>query len=262
MHNCNNIQQAEEQRFHEPQIASPSLHPPKPKSEPVEEIDPHLHLMCDLLPCPHRGTFQGTVDTRASSKDKENFSNDIKPKDGSSEGKEKPCFIRGKYKQYLEAEKPDVEKVPQERDTSKVDNRTVNNKDSKNIEEIENLVKDIGGKDDDEQRSERNGDENYNKSVRGRDINERSERKVQKDSEEKNNEQSGSDSECSQTKSKHLDREVSIDGRSKESEGKRDKVIKPKHSSSPKSGRRGVNAAIDQVNKIVILTVCLDIGKS
>lgn len=237
MHICNNIQ-AEEQRFHEPPIASPSLHPPKPKSEHIEEIDPHLHLMCDLLPCPHRGKFE----------DKENFSNDIEPKDDSSEGKEKSCFNKEKYKQYLEAEKPDVEKVAQEGDLSKVDSTAVDNKDNKSIEEIENLVKNIGGKDDDEQlRSERNGDKDYKKSVRGRDNNERSKRKVQKDSEEKSNDQSGSDSECSQTKSKHLDREVSSDGRLKDSEGKRDKVIKPKHSSSPKSGRRGVNAAIDQV---------------
>lgn len=239
---CQDVQQ-NDGRFHEPQIASPSLHPPKPKTKPVEEIDPHLHLMCDLLPCPHRGQFQGSNEPRSSSEDrkscKENSETRITEKnEGASKNIDKTCDELGKYKQYLEAEKPDIEIGEQERVTSKV-YRGNDEKKEKSIQDIENMVKDIGQKHDEKLESNR----------LNADIDKNSGGEKYKDSIETGSDKSGSESERSQTKSKHLDREVSNGEHLKETEGKRDKVIKPKHSSSPKNGRKGVNAAIGQVIK-------------
>ncbi|XP_060067718.1 uncharacterized protein LOC132547926 [Ylistrum balloti] len=73
-----------------PPIASPTL---KRKVKKGEDVEPHLHLMCDLLPCPHQSEFSkryGEVPVNVASA--ENV------KESESET----------YK-YLEAERPDIE---------------------------------------------------------------------------------------------------------------------------------------------------------
>ncbi|XP_045207038.2 uncharacterized protein LOC123559371 [Mercenaria mercenaria] len=234
-------QRPESGRFHEPQIASPSLHAPKPRSEPVEEIDPHLHLMCDLLPCPHRGQLQGTTDQGTSSNTRSNFKKNVGTRNNSDSNQDEKYDKMGKYKQYLEAEKPDVEKSDHETDITDVDRgkniKSDERKGQKTIQEIENMVKDIGAEDD----------KSSNKSDIVEDnLSQKSDRKKEK---EQNSEHSGSESERSETKSKHSEKVADSDERLKESEDKREKVMKPKHSSSPKSGRKGVSAAIGQAVK-------------
>ncbi|XP_021370368.1 uncharacterized protein LOC110461276 [Mizuhopecten yessoensis] len=84
-----------------PSIASPTL---KRKGKRDEDVEPHLHLMCDLLPCPHQSEFSkqyGKVPVNVDSSENVNES--------ESET----------YK-YLEAERPDIEKsiCDQEHDPS------------------------------------------------------------------------------------------------------------------------------------------------
>ncbi|XP_060607613.1 uncharacterized protein LOC132759772 isoform X2 [Ruditapes philippinarum] len=228
-------------RFHEPQIASPSLHPPRPITEPVEEVDPHLHLMCDLLPCPHRGQIQGTSPQGTSSGSKNNFRDNLDTRDNASSSEKEENDKMSAYKQYLEAEKPDIEKAGRETDHV---NEHEGNPDwqpgLRSIQEIENMVKDIGAENSDGQASPRPDKEND----KGSQKSDRQGKAV------KDGKKSSPDSECSQTNSKHL-----VEEHPKRDEGhvevkdKKEKVLKPKHSSSPKNKRRGVSETIGQVVK-------------
>lgn len=219
----------------------------------MDEIDPHLHLMCDLLPCPHRGQYQDTAGQGTSRKGSHS-KNMFETKDNSCTKCRGNHEETGKYKQYLEAEKPDVEKTNCDIDTSEADKKielkTDIKSEKKSIEEIEQMVKEIGSKDDDmySRKSSLEDDKHSNKPGR-----------KQTGSNEQTGEHSGSESERSQAKhnkylhkeSRHLERESRLTANTKEvkePEEKRDKVLKPTHSSSPKNGRKGVSAAIGQVS--------------
>ncbi|KAL3886767.1 hypothetical protein ACJMK2_026740 [Sinanodonta woodiana] len=81
-----------------------------------KEIDPHLHLMCDLLPCPHSDDYLRKGVELHGSMDSES------PPEASSDTKvKKTAYKDREYKMYLRAEKPDVEKEAQpEPERSKV----------------------------------------------------------------------------------------------------------------------------------------------
>ena len=123
-----------------PQIASPILK--RAGNSAKSDLEPHLHLMCDLLPCPHQDSYSSAINktdiddinrTGKPLEDKnildfdsgaeDTFSDRGKKKDGfksledrekrqgkERENKEEKTHIRQKssdrYK-YLEAEKPD-----------------------------------------------------------------------------------------------------------------------------------------------------------
>ncbi|XP_069118728.1 titin homolog [Argopecten irradians] len=80
-----------------PTIASPTL---KRRGTRDESVEPHLHLMCDLLPCPHQSEFSKQYGH-------ESVSDGQSVKESESET----------YK-YLEAERPDVEKSISDHDQS------------------------------------------------------------------------------------------------------------------------------------------------
>ncbi|KAL5019559.1 hypothetical protein ScPMuIL_002451 [Solemya velum] len=74
-----------------PPIASPTLG--RKVGSKADSLEPHLHLMCDLLPCPHQEAYQEKYSKKQSA-------------DESSCSEEQT-----QYKQYLEAERPDVDKT-------------------------------------------------------------------------------------------------------------------------------------------------------
>lgn len=126
----------------QPPIASPVLHRQKPKTSTDTEINPHLHLVCDLLPCPHRGKYDNNAensltDTTSSGFTKEKLGQKeiaspreafINDKDRTQRAVDERFSRKGKlisdserisdrrhsedesrYTQFLEAEKPDIE---------------------------------------------------------------------------------------------------------------------------------------------------------
>lgn len=74
-----------------PPIASPTLG--RKANSKLENLEPHLHLMCDLLPCPHQDEYREKY-----SAVQVGGSNNI------SNGNEST-----QYKQYLEAERPNID---------------------------------------------------------------------------------------------------------------------------------------------------------
>ncbi|KAK3612116.1 hypothetical protein CHS0354_031186 [Potamilus streckersoni] len=87
-------------------IASPFLK--REEKLTSKEVDPHLHLMCDLLPCPHSNDFlRKSVEVHG-------FTDSEPPIEVSSNTEVKRTAHKDReYKMYLEAEKPDVEKEPE-----------------------------------------------------------------------------------------------------------------------------------------------------
>ncbi|XP_050416604.1 uncharacterized protein LOC126830287 [Patella vulgata] len=87
--------------LNEPTVASPSLLYNKRSDEMVE---PHLHLMCDVLPCPHAQKYQKQFQKQLSN-------NDIMFKEDENGFEVHPSDnVSAQYKQFLEAEKPHLER--------------------------------------------------------------------------------------------------------------------------------------------------------
>ncbi|XP_048777496.2 protein IWS1 homolog isoform X2 [Ostrea edulis] len=96
-----------------PPVASPSLGKPGKQTG----VEPHLHLMCDLLPCQHSKQYQDRMSkshttekaaqqkTRTEGQSSKTVDDKIKEDSEFDVGETK----MGKYK-YLQAERPDVEK--------------------------------------------------------------------------------------------------------------------------------------------------------
>lgn len=262
-------EQTDKVRYHDPPIASPSLHPPKPRNQPLREVDPHLHLMCDLLPCPHRGRYQGDDEkpgTRSEGNTKyrkkdDNLERHFDTQDKNKE-KESENFKKiGRYKQYLEAEKPDIDQVNADKCHSKPNGKMQDNLESPrsqrkgadvddestktSIGDIENMVRNIGVRDADSDLTEK---QNFGS---GKDKTKKSVETKPKSNAEENSNVSNSESDHSQGSCKQTRKqsEKDVKEKNKEEKPERERVLKPQHSSSPKNGKKIVNAAIGQVIK-------------
>ncbi|KAK6173078.1 hypothetical protein SNE40_016607 [Patella caerulea] len=110
-------EQTKRQTIHnEPTIASPSLIYNKTNEEMVE---PHLHLMCDVLPCPHAENYQKQFQKQLSN-------NVIMFKKDGKEFEDHPSDNESaQYKQFLEAEKPHLERKNEKEKDEKKDKRNV-----------------------------------------------------------------------------------------------------------------------------------------
>ena len=307
----------------EPQIASPVLHRQKPQTD--TEVDPHLHLMCDLLPCPHRGMYSDTlesVQTDGTSKElqgdiaqeKLKLDEKLRPKDidvsqkeksqhdktcdkgndltdsekssrkqhegryrgrqdskesgqersrrkqhggrygGGQDGKESELFLgsdrirgkqsgdEGKYKQFLEAEKPDVEKSESERSVNS-ERSTVSN----------NSVKsDRSRKDKDKKRKKTDMETvevTYSEETK---LEQLDLRKESKENREKllspRHDKLYRDKENEMPSDKV---QSSGDERSR-SQGRKKEKLRPRLSSSPVRERKSVDEAIGQVCNVVM----------
>ncbi|KAH3701258.1 uncharacterized protein LOC127860600 [Dreissena polymorpha] len=296
------------QGSHQPQIASPSLKQCRPPTDPLSEVDPHLHLMCDLLPCPHRGQYQtswgnqsdnikekgtrneskGTnsmgnqsekfmgLETRdnlkeisSNEKQHENFkelgtrniplgrNSKLSPRtcdnvcDNNNDKQD--LYKEKQYKQYLEAEKPDIEsnKEPEKVRASEKD--VIKNR----HRDLENMVKEIRVDNDCDSVRERVDRENQTeKQNKQRENN--NERQISKhDQEEDYPEEEKSKKMSKDNKPKKYGNSSGTNNEESnrekdacsETDSSKDRSIKPQHSSSPNLERRGVKSAIGQVIK-------------
>lgn len=231
-----------------PPIASPTLRPCKPQTDPSRDVDPHLHLMCDLLPCPHRGHYQqymgeqmDSADTKTIEKSKgDNF--DICTKQGGN--KEKSGDEH--YKQYLEAEKPDIECIMTKENGKK--NSVVSEEETDHIHrDLEKIVQDIVINREMETYKNESGnsenvmidtDKHYKQCQDGSQDNNLSNFSVQKPKQSDVNIMTSSKKGASEGKNLIRQNE----------EVRQENVMKPKHSSSPNLERKGINAAVGQVS--------------
>ena len=191
--------------------------------------------MCDLLPCPHRGQIQGTIHQGTKTDSKNNYQDnlDVKQKTASKSEENDKMSV---YKQYLEAEKPDIDKITDDADNVNVERREPETHSGvRSIQEIENMVKDIGAEHSDDQASEKSDKEQDKLSQKS----------GRKGLENKDDKSSSPRSECSQKDSAGKQRNKNE--KLEETEEKKENVIKPKHSSSPKTGRKGVSETIGMV---------------
>ena len=223
----------------QPQIASPSLKRCKPRTDPSSDLDPHLHLMCDLLPCPHRGQYEPEINEKNSDKFINKGDNLEKMNMKGSNYCDKKIIEEKQYKQYLEAEKPDIDSSSSKEGTP--NDSEYFKKDSKDRHrDLEEMVQDIVISDKREE-LEKDGDRVSEKDY------------VEKDK-HRHNEDSSSEKSDKHIRRREKDRDTNgrskerrIDKRDEEETKSREKVIKPKHSSSPNRQKKGVNAAIGQV---------------
>ena len=276
----------------EPHIASPTLHRRKPRTDPDSEVDPHLHLMCDLLPCPHRGKYddnmqaektskEGKIDQSESRKEfhsdnrnkfqsdkrkefqsekikefqsdkirdkiqeneflspRETYNYDKRTKDGDSKIKDKeiisdyksdvnkPGNDGRKYKQFLEAEKPDIE------NRSDSDRSVSSDKSRKGKDKVKAKKANARKSDTEDIDSDAVSKELRREKEQGRSTAEEFSRK----------------SDGAWESDTHPDYDNKAKGeRSRSRELKKDK-LRPRLSSSPKSERKVVDDAIGQVSK-------------
>lgn len=231
-------------------IASPTLRPCKPHTDPSRDVDPHLHLMCDLLPCPHRDQYQkylgeqiDSVETKPVEKSKgDNF--EICTKQGGNKEKSGDKH----YKQYLEAEKPDIECIKTKENGEK--NSVVSEEETDHRHrDLEKIVQDIViSREMEADKSDSGNSENV---------------MIDTDKHYKQcQERSQDDDLCSVQKPKQSDVNIMASSKKGVSEGKnlirqneevrQEKVMKPKHSSSPNLERKGINAAVGQVSDSIL----------
>ncbi|XP_052804624.1 uncharacterized protein LOC128234427 [Mya arenaria] len=276
----------------QPQIASPSLKPCRPQSDPLSDVDPHFHLMCDLLPCPHRGQYEENKMFQSESEGKQKTSQ--KFKGGHSEAD----FIKGdnicdkgdenvdkaQYKQYLRAEKPDVESNGTRSYEGETSGGNAGDRPKNKHGDLEKIVQDImkGESDTESVRSERRRNRMDKDGDTDRDIEKcDSARSSSSRRSDRSSHSKRSDHESDQRHGKHRERESvensgkasstrhgkqekclddKRDGGDKRSEKetrtvrqsreeKNENVIKPKHSSSPVREKKEIGAAIGMVVK-------------
>jgi hypothetical protein len=99
----------------QPQIASPTL---KRKPGVQDQVEPHLHLMCDILPCPHQAEHKKWIDECKERSDRERGSEASKNVD---QKKEKSDGI-GEYdrEQQLEERREKKDKFSEESEDSEL----------------------------------------------------------------------------------------------------------------------------------------------
>lgn len=239
-----NIQTTEGPSSSQPQVASPSLRPCRPQTDPASDVEPHLHLMCDLLPCSHRGQFEQHTSDYTSERKSEGDNRAVIEKGDNSCDKEER-----QYKQFLEAEKPDIDTKKANVDTGDILNNSAIGELKHKHRDLEEMVQDIvinrDNTEDDEVVSVHS-----DKSESDKDRKIRKENSKSRNSEKSDNhkqKQSVNDDYVTLQRNeielleKHKDREVT--------DSKHEKIIKPKHSSSPNLERKGVSAAIGQVGE-------------
>ncbi|XP_062595376.1 protein IWS1 homolog isoform X2 [Saccostrea cucullata] len=109
-----------------PPIASPTLG----RRGKQTGVEPHLHLMCDLLPCQHSQQYVGktprspTTERSKQEGRQSKISQSSRSEDNNCKGESESSDLEektGRYK-YLEAERPDVEATKPK--TSESENRT------------------------------------------------------------------------------------------------------------------------------------------
>jgi len=273
-----------------PQIASPCLHPPSPSGRPPTPVEPHLHLTCDLLPCPHRGHYTQTgyqngekyIGSQHSDKGEhsnidQKYSTGQDKEDNSGRDKIADSKVDNvPLKQYLEAEKPDVDK----NEDGKGQGQKVLQKGDHS--DLENIVKDIMKSDTDSERPESQGRCDSDRSTGSKHSTSSRHSKhsdsshVHKHSGTKHEEpgsrrqkgqQRGPDQQHrgSKTEDKglqgqskdgnkpnknHVSRGDAESSQTLESDRCQAGVMKPAHSSSPVLERRGISAAIGQVSLV------------
>lgn len=232
-------QQITEGEAWQPQIASPSLHRTKPKTESQSDIDPHLHLMCDLLPCPHSGKM---VQLGTSNELDQGTSIKVDSSLNKYDKGDKLVTGVGEYKQYLEAEKPDIDRSSfkdTELDKNSDTKLILNSKPMKSIQDIEKMVQDIGRNDINVETEEVDDDNIDRNSKNIEPSNKSGSNSARSDKSSKSETQRS----AKENESQKVESTVK-----KDSKSKKETSIQPKHSSSPKNGRKGVTAAIGQVS--------------